>query len=203
MVQRAGANKLHATATQISAHIRDFNHNPHIFQSFRSLNEIIHHTPLNYEDERWLIQNNMAFSVSILSSFRIDFQSFSQCYSFKCTYGTTEVPLILKSARDPGTPLTFMQPIDSQSVAFVPFSSPGSSSSTFPSTGYSNINTNVKELVILATSPNCPHPSLRNPEDGHFHTSDLFVELQPGRLTFRGRITEWIKSSAGLLYDAK
>jgi hypothetical protein len=203
MVRRAGANKLHATATQISAHIGDFRHDANILHSVKGLDEITHHTPLNREDEEWLVQNRITFSVSILSSFRIDFQSFS-CYSFQCTYGTAEVPLILTSAKDSRTPSSaFMRPIDSRSVAFVPVSSSGSSSSTLPSTVYKNVNTNVLELVIPATSPDCPHPSVRQPEDGHFHTGDLFLEVLPGRYTFRGRITEWIRSSAGLLYDAK
>lgn len=96
-----------------------------------------------------------------------------------------------------------MRPIDSRSVAFVPVSSSGGSSSTIPSTVYVNVNTNVLELVIPATSPDCPHPSLRQPEDGHFHTGDLFLQALPGHYTFRGRMSEWIKSSAGLLYDAR
>ena len=64
MVQRAGANKLHTTAAQISVHVRDFAHNANILHSVRGLQEIIHHTPLSHEDEEWLVRNRMAFSVS-------------------------------------------------------------------------------------------------------------------------------------------
>ena len=96
-----------------------------------------------------------------------------------------------------------MRPIEGKCIAFVPVSSSGSSSSTLSSAVYKNVNTNVLELVIPATSPDCPHPSVRQPEDGHFHTGDLFLEVVPGHYTFRGRMSEWIKSSAGLLYDAK
>ncbi|KAF9653331.1 acetyl-CoA synthetase-like protein [Thelephora ganbajun] len=183
MIQRAGVNKLHTTATQISVHIRDFRHNPNILHGVRGLEDITHHAPLNREDEEWLVQNRIPFS---------------------CTYGTTEVPLILRSARDSRTPSsTFMQLIDSRSVTFVPISSSGSSSSTLPSSVYKNVNTNVLELVIPATSPDCPHPSVRQSEDGHFHTGDLFLEVVPGHYTFRGRMCEWIRSSTGLWYDAK
>jgi len=64
MVQRAGANKLHTTAAQISVHIRDFAHDANLLHSVKGLEEIIHHTPLNHEDEEWLVRNRMAFSVS-------------------------------------------------------------------------------------------------------------------------------------------
>jgi len=64
MVQRAGVNKLHTTAAQISVHIRDFAHDANILHSVKGLEEIIHHTPLNHEDEEWLVRNRMAFSVS-------------------------------------------------------------------------------------------------------------------------------------------
>ena len=125
-------------------------------------------------------------------------------FSFQCTYGTAEVPLILRSAQDSRTPSsTFLRPIDSRSLTFVPISSSGSSSTTLPSSVYKNVNTNVLELVIPATSSDCPHASVRQPDDGHFHTGDLFLEVIPGRYCFRSRMCEWIRSSTGLWYDAK
>jgi hypothetical protein len=96
-----------------------------------------------------------------------------------------------------------MRQIDNQCVAFVQVLSSGSSSSTLSSSVYKNVNTNVLELVIPANSPDCPHPSVRQPGDGQFHTGDLFLEVVPGHYTFRGRMCEWIKGSTGLLYDAK
>ena len=204
MVQRAGVNKLHTTAAQISVHIRDFSHDANILHSVRGLEEIIHHTPLNHEDEEWLVRNRMTFSVSNHPfSFFLVFLPLTPG-RLQCTYGTTEVPLILRSARDSRTPSsTLMQPIDSRSVAFVPISSSGSSLPTLTTSAYKNVNTSVLELVIPATSPDCPHPSVRQPEDGHFHTGDLFLEVVPGRYTFRSRMDEWIKGSAGYWYDAK
>ena len=96
-----------------------------------------------------------------------------------------------------------MRPVDNRAIAFVPISSSGNSSSTLPSAVYKNANTDALELVIPATSSDCPHPSTRKPEDGHFHTGDLFLEVVPGHYTLRGRMCEWIRSSAGLWYDAK
>jgi hypothetical protein len=69
MVRRAGVNKLHTTATQISVHIRDFRHDTNLLQIVKGLDEITHHTPLVREDEEWLIQNRMTFSVSKRASF--------------------------------------------------------------------------------------------------------------------------------------
>lgn len=71
MVQRAGANKLHTTASQVSIHIRDSMHDANLLHLIRRLDEITHHTPLTHQDEEWLVQNRIAFSVSSysLSSF--------------------------------------------------------------------------------------------------------------------------------------
>lgn len=58
------------------------------------------------------------------------------------------------------------------------------------------------ELVILNSSPDCPHHSLRS-ADGHFHTGDLFLEVQPGQYLFRGRDDDWIKSFNSLRCDTR
>ena len=57
-------NKLHTTATQISVHVRDLKHDANLLHRIRGLDEIIHHTPLNREDEEWLVQNRIPISVS-------------------------------------------------------------------------------------------------------------------------------------------
>lgn len=36
----------------------------------------------------------------------------------------------------------------------------------------------VRELVILPTSPDCPPPVLRNPNDGKYYTKDLFERAE-------------------------
>ncbi|KAF8271441.1 acetyl-CoA synthetase-like protein [Lactarius quietus] len=58
------------------------------------------------------------------------------------------------------------------------------------------------ELVILAESPDCPDRSLRA-ADGHFHTGDLFQEVQPGYYLSKGRDDDWIKSENSLRCDTK
>ena len=63
MVHRAGVNKLYTTAAQISVHVRDFKHDTNLLHRIRGLEDITHHTPLNREDEEWLVQNRIPFSV--------------------------------------------------------------------------------------------------------------------------------------------
>ena len=58
------------------------------------------------------------------------------------------------------------------------------------------------ELVIPAESEDCPHISLRQ-KDGHFHTGDLFQEVDPGSYAFCGRDDDWIKSANSLRCDTR
>ena len=48
------------------------------------------------------------------------------------------------------------------------------------------------ELVVLSNSSDCPDVSLRS-ADGHFHTGDLFLEVEPGKYLSQGRRDDWIK----------
>jgi len=48
------------------------------------------------------------------------------------------------------------------------------------------------ELVVLSESGDCPDVSLRS-ADGHFHTGDLFLEVEPGKYLSQGRRDDWIK----------
>ncbi|GJJ16193.1 hypothetical protein Clacol_010473 [Clathrus columnatus] len=47
------------------------------------------------------------------------------------------------------------------------------------------------ELVISSSSLDCPHPSLCDP-DGHFHSKDLFEEVEPNGFVYRGRLDDII-----------
>lgn len=63
-------------------------------------------------------------------------------------------------------------------------------------------STKLVELIVLANSPDCPHPSLRKP-DGNFYTGDLFEEVAPGLYANRGRDDDWIKSENALRCDTR
>ncbi|KAF5005592.1 hypothetical protein FDECE_7999 [Fusarium decemcellulare] len=57
------------------------------------------------------------------------------------------------------------------------------------------------ELVVPPESPDCPALSLRNPEDGKFHTGDLFTEIVPGQYLSKGRNDDWIKMESAMRCD--
>lgn len=91
----------------------------------------------------------------------------------------------------------FLRPLEGVKYGFF-------SSSPTPKTeaGHISANNQLLELVILSSSPDCPHPSLRK-ADGHYHTGDLFHEVQPGRYIFVGRDDDWIKSLNSLRCDTR
>ncbi|ESK92811.1 amp- ligase [Moniliophthora roreri MCA 2997] len=60
----------------------------------------------------------------------------------------------------------------------------------------------LKELVVLSDSGDCPDQSFRSP-DGHFYTGDLFEEVKPGAFIYRGRHDDWIKMANACKCDAR
>ncbi|KAF9263030.1 acetyl-CoA synthetase-like protein [Marasmius fiardii PR-910] len=66
----------------------------------------------------------------------------------------------------------------------------------------------LKELVVLPTSADCPHKSFCNLDDGRHYTGDLFEEVPseidsgPKRYLFRGRKDDWIKMEKAAKCDA-
>ncbi|KAF9263033.1 acetyl-CoA synthetase-like protein [Marasmius fiardii PR-910] len=66
----------------------------------------------------------------------------------------------------------------------------------------------LKELVLLPNSADCPHKSFCNPKDGCFYTGDLFEEVptrtnsEPKRYQFRGRKDDWIMMEKTAKCDA-
>ena len=90
-----------------------------------------------------------------------------------------------------------LHPLSDVHYEFVALSGPAKTES-----GHVSTNSQLKELVILSRSPDCPHQSLRS-SDGHFHTGDLFQEMSPGQYLFRGRDDDWIKTRASLRWDTR
>lgn len=102
-------------------------------------------------------------------------------------------------SRGDGTPAgRFLKPLKGVNYGFFP-SSPAKPTET----GHVSVNNQLLELVILSDSPDCPHVSLRRSSDGHFHTGDLFQEVQPGQYISRGRDDDWIKSLNSLRCDTR
>ena len=100
---------------------------------------------------------------------------------------------MLLSQRKKGREARFLSPLEGVKYDFVYAGPVGQQVSA---------NSKFLELVILDSSPDCPHQSLRK-EDGHFHTGDLFLEAQPGQYLFRGRDDDWIKSQNSLRCDTR
>ena len=98
-----------------------------------------------------------------------------------------------------GPDASLLVPLKGTSYAFFPSESndePSISAAT-----YQDSTDQLLELVILSDSGNCPDVSLRH-TDGHFHTGDLFLEVEAGKYLFRGRKDDRIKTS-GAICDTK
>lgn len=91
-----------------------------------------------------------------------------------------------------------LRPLNGVNYGFFPIASSAQTES-----GHVSASTQLLELVILSNSPDCPDRSLRRPSDGHFHTGDLFEEVQPKQYLFRGRDDDWIKSLNSLRCDTR
>lgn len=94
---------------------------------------------------------------------------------------------------------TLLRPIEGTSYGFVSLSS---TSQEDIDPVYENANGQLLELVILSESGDCPDASLRQ-ADGHLHTGDLFLEIEPGSYASQGRVDDWIKSENSLRCDAR
>lgn len=95
-----------------------------------------------------------------------------------------------------GRDALLLRPIPGTSYAFLPIDADNQSESGHQTSAQ------LLELVILSSSDDCPHTSLRG-NDGHFHTGDLFQEVVSGSYAFRGRNDDWIKSENSLRCDTK
>lgn len=107
-------------------------------------------------------------------------------------FGTTEVGMVMVSKPRSPHLLRFCCTLDYE---FAPL--PG------------NTHSNIQELVVLPTSPDCPHPSLRDPKDGKFYTKDLFERVEGSAseknevFIFRGRRDDIIIMEEASNCDAK
>lgn len=97
-----------------------------------------------------------------------------------------------------GPSARWLRPLKGVKYGFFPIAS-----STQSEAVHVSANSQLHELVILSDSPDCPDASLRSKTDGHFHTGDLFQEMQPGLYLARGRDDDWIKSLNSLRCDTK
>lgn len=114
--------------------------------------------------------------------------------SLQNLFGSTECGALLLSAGGAGRGDRLLRSLPGSSYSFIPVDADSQS-------GHQS-SVQLLELVVLGNSDGCPHTSLRS-NDGHFHTGDLFQEMEPGAYVFRGRNDDWIKSENSLRCDTK
>ncbi|KAI3605677.1 amp-ligase [Moniliophthora roreri] len=109
-------------------------------------------------------------------------------------YATTEAGMVMISKGTRYDPLNHFHICDVPGVSYRldPVTHDGEG------TQYS---TNLLELVVLSDSIDCPSPSFRRPDDGHFHTGDLWEQSDDGGYIYRGRDDDWIKCENGCRCD--
>lgn len=107
---------------------------------------------------------------------------------------------MLVSVGGKGQDAPLLAPLEGTSYGFFPIESDDEPSTS--TAVYQSSTGRLLELVILSESDDCPDVSLRN-ADGHFHTGDLFLEVEAGKYLSRGRKDDWIKSENSLRCDTK
>ncbi|KAI0639731.1 acetyl-CoA synthetase-like protein [Trametes polyzona] len=180
MIHRCGLSRMNQFPSYLTHHIRNSRHSPKLLALLQGLDEIlISGLMMSPEDQEWVYKHGIKL--------------------MNC-YGTTEVGSMLVSPEDDAqNAVHTISPLPGTKYAFVPVEDAAQEQDE---TGYQNANAQLLELIILAASPDCPHPSLRH-ADGNFHTGDLFLELAPGKYVYRGRNDDWIKSENSLRCDTK
>ncbi|KAI0313551.1 acetyl-CoA synthetase-like protein [Amylostereum chailletii] len=178
MVSRCGLTRLNQFATFLTIHIRNARLDPKLLGILRSMDEILYSgLPLPREDEEWAYQNGL---------------------KLKNLFGSTECGAMMLSIGGSGLRAPLLEPIPGTAYDFRPLAPEPVASES----GHRSTRSQLLELVILAHSGDCPDPSLRA-VDGHYHTGDLFDEVETGKYLFRGRNDDWIKSENSLRCDTK
>lgn len=175
---RCGLTRMNIFPSFLSRHIRKSRHDPKLLAYLQSLDQVfISGLSLIQEDEQWICSNGI---------------------KVRNCYGSTECTAMMLSstvdAQSQSVPP--LRPVEGMSYAFIPLHS------SEPATDYVDASAQLLEMVILATSPDCPDRSLRH-ADGNYHTGDLFMEVAPGNYVFRGRDDDWIKSENSLRCDTR
>ncbi|KAG6832439.1 hypothetical protein H0H92_001485 [Tricholoma furcatifolium] len=174
MITSGGLNRLNQFSAFLANHIRRARNDAKLLSMLVSLEEVLYSgLPLPADEEEWAFRNGIAL---------------------RNLFGSTECGAMLLSLGGKEPTASLLCPLEGVHYAFRPVEA--GSEHCHQSTA------RLLELVILASSEDCPDASLRHP-DGHFHTGDLFQEPIPGHYVFRGRDDDWIKSENSLRCDTK
>ena len=183
MISHGGLNRLNQFPAFFAVHVRAARADHKFLALLRTLDEVLYSgQPMPREDEEW---------------------AYAQDLPLRNLFGSTECGAMLLSVRGGGAANPPLRPIEGTKYAFVPVEDDAEDDAEEAEEGaYTNANAQLLELVILADSPDCPHPSMRA-ADGHYHTGDLFVQVAPGAYVSRGRGDDWIKSENALRCDTR
>ncbi|KAF9774264.1 hypothetical protein IL306_007754 [Fusarium sp. DS 682] len=115
-------------------------------------------------------------------------QAFARQHGLKLidNYGSTEIGLSMHRYGDS----QYLTPFPESGCEFIPLGENSSASDQ------------LFELVVPADADDCPHPSLRNKDDGKFHTGDLFQRVGTHQYVYKGRVDDRIKMQLSLVCDA-
>ncbi|KAG6845754.1 hypothetical protein H0H87_003808 [Tephrocybe sp. NHM501043] len=174
MITFGRLNRLNQFAAFLANHLRRSRADAKLLSMLAGLDEVLYSgLPLPRDEEEWAIKNGIPL---------------------RNLFGSTECGAMLLSVGGNERTAPLLRPLEGVDYAFRPVGP--EPESTHQSTA------RLLELVILATSGDCPAAELRHP-DGDFHTGDLFQEPAPGLYVFRGRDDDWIKSENSLRCDTK
>ncbi|EMD42196.1 hypothetical protein CERSUDRAFT_129658 [Gelatoporia subvermispora B] len=177
MVHRCRLNRLNQFATYLGMHLKNSRKDPKLLAVLQGLDEVLYAgLTLAREEEEWAFQNGILL---------------------RNLFGNTECGAMLLSIGGKDEDSSYLRPIEGTSYDFRP-TDPVSEDDA----AHENVNARLLELVIRSDSGDCPDSSLRQ-ADGHYHTGDLFLEVQEGCYIFRGRDDDWIKSENSLRCDTK
>ncbi|KAH9941837.1 acetyl-CoA synthetase-like protein [Epithele typhae] len=185
MIAVGGLSRLNQFPAFFAVHVRAARgDDAKLLALLQTLDEILYSgQPMPLEDEGW---------------------AYAQDLPLRNLFGSTECGAMLLSVRGGGRPTPVLRPVEGTHYAFLPIPDAPELEEEADSSesGYANANAQLLELVVLASSPDCPHASMRA-ADGHFHTGDLFLEAAPGAYVSRGRNDDWIKTQNALRCDTR
>ncbi|KAH9922993.1 acetyl-CoA synthetase-like protein [Amylocystis lapponica] len=151
MIRCCGVNRLMQFASFLSTHLRNSRDNSKLLGVLQGLDEVLYSgLALPREDEEWAYRNGILL---------------------RNLFGNTECGAMLLSIGGRGQDAALLRPIGGTSYGFLPIAA-SPDAAMHP---HQNVNSQLRELVILSSSGDCPDRSLLQ-SDGHYHTGDLFIE---------------------------
>ncbi|KAM6491339.1 hypothetical protein JOM56_013113 [Amanita muscaria] len=201
MVNACGLNRMTTFGTWLAPHIQAAKKDPAALKLLQEMRAVSYDgVPISIADGDWCFQNGIPLMVSgfcfapiVLTKKmqgRVRYNGMQYVYThLSCSVKNFHCQGALMVSV-PGKPARFMHPVSGISCRFDPITTTGVD------------NPELLKFILLADSPQIPHPHLLS-TDGNFYTGDLFEKQLDGSYLFRGRADDWIKSEDSSLIDTK